>query len=134
MENNQILVLVASEESATLCVSYDGVSELAARYPSAGPRVCDPKIASLVDRRRPLRALAAEIMADLRRCAMTGAYDGIVICAPFEMMKELHLAMDCKVCKLLIAALLQAPRNSGHGGVHVADIFRGREAARRAAP
>jgi protein required for attachment to host cells len=111
VENNQILLLVASEQGATLCVNCNGVSELVARFsPSRTSSREVSKIANFAHARRPHRGFAAELMGELRRCAVTGAYEGIVIYATYELMKELRAAMDCKVCKLLIGAMLETPR------------------------
>lgn len=133
MENSQILILVASEQGATLCVNCDGISELFAAYPSTTrPSQADSNVTILADIRRPYRALAVDLMAELRRCAMTGAYEGIVISATYELMRELQMAMDCKVRKLLIAALLEKPQCGDHETVEAARFPRDTQVNRRA--
>lgn len=111
MHCNQILILVATEQGAALCVNRDGCSELVARFPAApnnGHAVTN--VVSLAAARSPLRVLANDIMADLRERAASGEYEGIVIAASRAMIKELRMTMDRAVFDLVITEFVESPQ------------------------
>lgn len=113
MCSNQILILVATEQGAALCVNRDGCSELVARFPVAtNDEQADAgtNVVSLAAVRSPLRALANDVMADLRERAASGDYEGIVIAASRAMIKELRMTMDRAVFDLVITEFVESPQ------------------------
>lgn len=109
----QILILVATEQGAALCVNRDGCSDLVARFPAIAIDACSDaatNVVSLAAARSPLRALANDIMADLRERAASGEYEGIVIAASRAMIRELRMTMDRAVFDLVITEFVESPQ------------------------
>lgn len=107
---SEVLVLVANERNATLCVNSGGVSHLLRSVDRAAPTKniredATPEHASSSAR----HTYACELMMALGRSAKERDYDGVIIFAEAPMMEELRQVQTSAISRLLIAQIVGVP-------------------------
>jgi len=90
-------VLVANERDAVICTNDDGVSRLL--------QVISRKHVLSTDPEARRRAFCWQLMIELFRGAQRQAFDGLVIIAPDEMLRELRRIAMPEIRQLLVAEI-----------------------------
>ncbi len=104
------LILVANEQSATLCANNDGVTRLLRSIDRVLPINDTQKNANHANYSPSGRHIyACELMMALGRGATEHDYDGVVIFAEAPMMEELRSVQTRKISRLLIAEIVGVP-------------------------
>ncbi len=109
MQPDQILILVATEDSVALCANCNGASHLIRKFATIENEGDSP--ADFVRTQASRRTLARNIAAVLSASTAAAPYESIVIIASAEMMTDLRRAMNCARSTLAITEILKKTSN-----------------------